>query len=43
VTRPPVDDVPVSDQPIRLGQFLTLAGPAEDGGHATDLLEAEEV
>jgi ribosome-associated protein len=43
VTRPPIDDVLVSEQPIRLGQFLKLAGLAEDGGHAKDLLEAGEV
>lgn len=41
--RAPIDDVPVSDQPIRLGQFLKLAGLAEDGGHAKDLLEAGDV
>ena len=33
----------MSDQPIRLGQFLKLAGLAEDGGHAKDLLEAGDV
>jgi ribosome-associated protein len=43
VRRAPIDDVPVSDQPIRLGQFLKLAGLAEDGGHAKDLLEAGDV
>ena len=43
MSRPPIDDVPVSDQPIRLGQFLKLAGLAEDGGHAKDLLEAGDV
>lgn len=37
--RPPIQDVPISDGPIRLGQFLKLAGLAEDGGHARELLE----
>jgi ribosome-associated protein len=32
--------VPVAEVPIRLGQFLKLAGLAEDGGKAKDLLEA---
>jgi ribosome-associated protein len=37
------EDVPISAEPIRLGQFLKLAGLAEDGGHAKELLEAGEV
>jgi len=32
VARPPIDDVPLAAEPIRLGQFLKLAGLAEDGG-----------
>ncbi|MEU0532206.1 RNA-binding S4 domain-containing protein [Amycolatopsis tolypomycina] len=36
-------DVPITGEPIRLGQFLKLAGLAEDGSHAKDLLDAEEV
>ena len=36
-------DVSVSESPIRLGQFLKLAGLAEHGGHAKALLEAGEV
>ncbi|MEV0065842.1 MULTISPECIES: RNA-binding S4 domain-containing protein [unclassified Amycolatopsis] len=39
----PVRDVPITGEPIRLGQFLKLAGLAEDGGHAKDLIENEEV
>jgi ribosome-associated protein len=35
--------VPVGELPIRLGQFLKLAGLAEDGGQAKALLEAAEV
>ncbi|HET6258871.1 RNA-binding S4 domain-containing protein [Pseudonocardia sp.] len=41
--RSPILDVPISEDPIRLGQFLKLAGLAEHGGHAKALLEAEEV
>jgi len=36
-------DVPIAEDPIRLGQFLKLAGVAEHGGHAKALLEAEQV
>jgi ribosome-associated protein len=43
VPRPPIQNVPIADDPIRLGQFLKLAGLAEDGGHARALLEASEV
>ena len=35
----PIDSVPVTEVPIRLGQFLELAGLAEDGGQAKGLLE----
>ncbi|MHA6780556.1 RNA-binding S4 domain-containing protein [Pseudonocardia saturnea] len=38
-----IDDVPLSGEPIRLGQFLKLAGFAEDGSHAKELLEAGDV
>lgn len=38
-----IDDVPLSGEPIRLGQFLKLAGLAEDGSQAKELLEAGEV
>jgi ribosome-associated protein len=41
--RPPIQDVPIAEAPIRLGQFLKLAGFAEHGAHARELLEAEEV
>jgi ribosome-associated protein len=43
VPRPPIQDVPISEGPIRLGQFLKLAGFAEHGGHAKELLETEAV
>ena len=39
VTRAPIDDVPLSGEPIRLGQFLKLAGFADDGTRAKELLE----
>jgi ribosome-associated protein len=40
VVKPPIVEVPVAEVPIRLGQFLKLAGLAEDGGQAKELLEA---
>jgi ribosome-associated protein len=43
VSRPPIQDVPIAEDPIRLGQFLKLAGLAEHGAHARELLEAEQV
>ncbi len=43
MARPPIVDVPLSAEPIRLGQFLKLAGLAEHGAHAKELLEAGEV
>ena len=43
MARPPIFDVPLAAEPIRLGQFLKLAGLAEDGGHARELLEVAEV
>ena len=43
MARPPIDDVPLAEEPIRLGQFVKLAGLAEDGGHARELIEAAEV
>jgi ribosome-associated protein len=43
VVRSPIVEVPVSEVPIRLGQFLKLAGLVEDGGQAKALLEAGEV
>jgi ribosome-associated protein len=36
-------DVPITGEPIRLGQFLKLAGLAEDGSHVKDLLDADLV
>lgn len=41
--RPPIHDVELTEEPIRLGQFLKLAGLAEDGGQAKGLLEAGDV
>jgi ribosome-associated protein len=43
VPKPPIQNVELTGEPIRLGQFLKLAGLAEDGGHAKALLEAEVV
>ncbi|HVK26243.1 MAG TPA: RNA-binding S4 domain-containing protein [Actinokineospora sp.] len=36
-------DIEIRDDMIRLGQLLKLAGIAEDGTHAKDLLDADEV
>ncbi|PPK68975.1 RNA-binding S4 domain-containing protein [Actinokineospora auranticolor] len=36
-------DIEIRDDMIRLGQLLKLAGIAEDGAHAKDLLDAGEV
>ncbi|MEN5074340.1 RNA-binding S4 domain-containing protein [Isoptericola cucumis] len=36
-------EVPISDDIIRLGQFLKLAGLAESGTHARDLVADGEV
>ncbi|MCE7010603.1 RNA-binding S4 domain-containing protein [Kibdelosporangium philippinense] len=38
-----IRDVSIRDDSIRLGQFLKLAGLAEDGSHAKDLIEAQDV
>lgn len=38
-----IEDVPVAELPIRLGQFLKLAGLAEHGAHARELVEIGEV
>jgi ribosome-associated protein len=43
VPRPPILDVPLTAEPIRLGQFMKLAGLAEHGAHAKELLEAGKV
>jgi ribosome-associated protein len=43
VSKPPILDIPITEDPIRLGQFLKLAGLAEHGAHAKALLEAGEV
>jgi ribosome-associated protein len=43
VPKPPITEVAVSGGPIRVGQFLKLAGLADDGGRARALLEAGEV
>ena len=43
MTREPIRDVEIREEPIRLGQFLKLAGLAEDGAHARELVEAELV
>jgi ribosome-associated protein len=36
-------DVPIRDEVIRLGQLLKLAGIADSGGEAKELLAAGEV
>lgn len=38
-----IPEVVISDDMIRLGQFLKLAGLAEHGAHARELVEADEV
>jgi ribosome-associated protein len=38
-----IQDVPVTELPIRLGQFLKLAGLAEHGAHARELVETDQV
>ena len=35
----PASSIPISSDIIRLGQFLKLAGLAESGAHARELLE----
>ena len=41
--RPPVRDVEIRDEGIRLGQLLKLAGLVEHGAAAREVLEAGEV
>lgn len=36
-------DIEIKDDMIRLGQLLKLAGLADDGTHAKDLLDADKV
>lgn len=43
VAKAPIEQVPIREEPIRLGQFLKLAGLVEDGGQVKALLEAGEV
>lgn len=38
-----IREVSITDESIRLGQFLKLAGLADDGGRAKMLIEDEEV
>ncbi|MEU5696289.1 RNA-binding S4 domain-containing protein [Actinosynnema sp. NPDC020468] len=38
-----IREVEITDDMIRLGQFLKLAGLAEHGAHARELVEADEV
>ncbi len=40
MAKAPIDQVPIREEPIRLGQFLKLAGMVEDGGQAKALLES---
>ncbi|HEX3783800.1 MAG TPA: RNA-binding S4 domain-containing protein [Pseudonocardiaceae bacterium] len=39
----PIREVSIVDEMIRLGQFLKLAGLAEDGGQARAMIEAGTV
>ena len=39
----PITEVAIADEGIRLGQFLKLAGLAEHGAAAKEILEAGEV
>lgn len=39
----PIADIPLTGEPIRLGQFLKLSGLAEDGGQAKELIETGSV
>ncbi|CAA9283704.1 MAG: FIG002958: hypothetical protein [uncultured Corynebacteriales bacterium] len=43
MAKSPIVGVEIREVPIRVGQFLKLAGLAEDGGQAKALLEAGEV
>jgi ribosome-associated protein len=43
VSKGPIVAVEISAEPIRVGQFLKLAGLVEDGGQAKAVLEAGEV
>jgi ribosome-associated protein len=38
-----IREVSIRDDTIRLGQFLKLADLADNGSHAKELIEAEEV
>jgi ribosome-associated protein len=38
-----MDDVPIREEMIRLGQFLKLAGLVEHGGRAKEVIAAGEV
>ena len=40
---PPVDDVPIREDMIRLGQFLKLANLVEHGAQAKEVIAAGEV
>ncbi|WP_033438182.1 RNA-binding S4 domain-containing protein [Saccharothrix sp. NRRL B-16314] len=38
-----IREVGITDDMIRLGQFLKLAGLADNGAHARELVETDEV
>ena len=40
---PQIDDVPIREEMIRLGQFLKLANLVEHGGEAKEVIAAGEV
>ena len=39
MSNPEIDDVPIRDEMIRLGQLLKLANLVEDGVEATELIK----
>lgn len=43
MVKSPIVGVEISAEPIKVGQFLKLAGLVEDGGQARAVLEAGEV
>ncbi len=43
MNKPRIRDVEIADDMIRLGQFLKLAGLAEDGVHAKELIAGGDV
>lgn len=42
-TPPPIDDIPIGSDGIRLGQFLRFAGLVDSGGSVKDAIADGEV